>query len=111
MEQTHELAARVRDVIGNFSTKSKITVTTQAVDLIVAVVIGFRDDPHPEWKSFGESHNRITDELVDALPLLLERTSREFASGREITTFDVVALISRHLSWICPFVCPFPGSR
>jgi hypothetical protein len=78
-------------------------VSWSARQLIATILNAMVNDPHPAWDSFDRDRvYELKLELENDLPSLMQRIIDDELVTGEVTTFDVLHWLTRHLESICP---------
>src|SRR5947208_1291359 len=99
----------VQDKVRQYINESGIDVTIQAQELIASVLGSFLFDPHPGWQSgMGDEHTQNFEALLNKLPAFLEQIGNlPYVENNRITSFDVIYWLTKNISAICPYICPW----
>jgi hypothetical protein len=86
-----------------------VEVSTEAKEIVIRAIGAIETDPNPDWRQPVPSGlvDRMQEDLIAAASLKLigmyQNIYARRSSGRRVTTFDLLHVISKWIDDLCPF--------
>ena len=100
-----QIRGQVNEMCQNFSTNTRIEVSSNTRDLIAMVLSSIIEDPHRSWNIEANQLEFVVRSYVNAIPILLYHITRSENINDKITSFDFTHSFSRNLE---PMMCVIP---
>jgi hypothetical protein len=107
-----DIAEQIREVIRAWQKQSGVSVSEQALQIIVAAVSAIVYDPHPDWRlpegifpwpTKGQGLEEVQQDAIKNLQELLNELAEKSPGEAKINTFTLLHEASNMLDRICPF--------
>lgn len=88
---------------------SNVEVSADAKEIVIRAIGAIDTDPNPDWRQPVSTNliNRMQEDLIAAASLKLigmyHIIYARRSSGRRVTTFDLLHVISKWIDELCPF--------
>jgi hypothetical protein len=107
-----DIAEQIREEIRAWQKQSGVTISEQALQIIVAAVSAIVYDPHPDWRlpegiwpwpSKDQGLEEVQQDAIRNLQGILVELASKSPGATNINTFTLLHEASNILDRICPF--------